>query len=86
MVEAREVGLDHGAAAATERYQQARRFDMTTVALFMDAIDRAFSNDNAILKPLRGLAMTAANKIGPLRRAMARQASADQAHLPSLMR
>lgn len=86
MVEAREVGLDHGAAAATERYQQARRFDMTTVALFMDAIDRAFSNDNAILKPLRGLAMTAANRIGPLRRAMARQASADQAHLPSLMR
>ena len=58
---------------------------MTNVALFMDVIDRAFSNDNAVLKPLRGLAMTAANRIGPLRRAMARQASADQTHLPSLM-
>ena len=85
MVESREVGLDHGAAPALERYQQWRRFDMTSVALFMDVIDRAFSNDNAVLKPLRGLAMTAANKIGPLRRAMARQASADQSHLPSLM-
>ncbi len=85
MVESREVGLDHGAAPAVERYQQWRRFDMTSVALFMDVIDRAFSNDNAVLKPLRGLAMTAANKIGPLRRAMARQASADQSHLPSLM-
>ncbi|KCZ47106.1 MULTISPECIES: FAD-dependent oxidoreductase [unclassified Hyphomonas] len=85
MVESREVGLDHGAAPALERYQQWRRFDMTSVALFMDVIDRAFSNDNAVLKPLRGLALTAANKIGPLRRAMARQASADQPHLPSLM-
>lgn len=85
MVEAREVGLDHGAAPSLERYQQWRRFDMTSVALFMDVIDRAFSNDNAVLKPLRGLAMTAANRIGPLRRAMARQASADQTHLPSLM-
>ena len=86
MVEAREVGLDHGAATSVERYQEWRRFDMTSVALFMDVVDRAFSNDNAILKPLRGLALTAANRIGPLRRAMARQASADQGHLPSLMR
>ena len=86
MVEARDVGLDHGAATALERYQEWRRFDMTSMALFMDVVDRAFSNDNAILKPLRGLALTAASKIGPLRRAMARQASADQTHLPSLMR
>lgn len=86
MVEAREVGLDHGAATSVERYQEWRRFDMTSVALFMDVVDRAFSNDNAIIKPLRGLALTAANRIGPLRRAMARQASADQKSLPSLMR
>ena len=57
-----------------------------STAMFMDGIDRAFSNDSNLLKPLRGLALTAANRIGPLRRAMARQASADQAHLPSLMR
>lgn len=85
MVEAREVGLDHGAAPALERFQEWRRFDANSAALFMDAVDRAFSNDHAILKPLRGLALIAANRIGPLRRAMARQASADQAHLPSLM-
>jgi 2-octaprenyl-6-methoxyphenol hydroxylase len=52
----------------------------------MDVVDRAFSNDNAILKPLRGLALTAASRIGPIRRAMARQASADQSALPSMMR
>ncbi|MCA8905255.1 MAG: FAD-dependent monooxygenase, partial [Hyphomonas sp.] len=31
MVESREVGLDHGAATALERYQQWRRFDATSV-------------------------------------------------------
>jgi 2-octaprenyl-6-methoxyphenol hydroxylase len=54
--------------------------------MFMDGIDRVFSNDNALLKPLRGLALIAAGRIGPVRRAMARQASADQSNLPSLMR
>ena len=86
MVEARELGLDPGGAATLEKYQRWRRFDMAKVAFVMDGIDRAFSNDNPVLKPLRGLALTAANSIGPLRRAMARQASADQTHLPSLMR
>ena len=86
MLEARETGLDPGSDVMLERYQEWRRFDMMNVAMFMDGIDRAFSNDSNLLKPLRGLALTAANRIGPLRRAMARQASADQAHLPSLMR
>mgnify|MGYP003624347462 FL=1 len=86
MSEAREVGLDPGADTSLHRYQQWRRFDAATTAMFMDGVDRIFSNDNAVLKPLRGLALMAASKIGPVRRAMARQASADQADLPSLMR
>jgi 2-octaprenyl-6-methoxyphenol hydroxylase len=52
----------------------------------MDAVDRTFSNDNVLLKPLRSLALTAANRIAPVRQALARQASADQESLPSLMR
>lgn len=86
MTEARDVGLDPGADTSLLRYQQWRRFDATTTAMFMDGVDRVFSNDNAVLKPLRGLALIAASRIGPVRRAMARQASADQASLPSLMR
>ena len=86
MSEAREVGLDPGADTSLHRYQQWRRFDAATTAMFMDGVDRIFSNDNAVLKPLRGLALMTASKIGPVRRAMARQASADQADLPSLMR
>jgi len=86
MTEARETGLDPGSDTVLARYQEWRRFDSALTAMTMDLIDRAFSNDNVLLKPLRGLALMAANRIAPLRRALARQASADQAHLPSLMR
>lgn len=84
--EAREVGLDPGSETVLARYSEWRRFDSAATALFMDVTDRVFSNDNLLLKPLRGLALTAANRFGPLRKALARQASADQKALPSLMR
>ena len=83
--DARQVGLDIGAAVTLENYEKWRRFDAVSTAMFMDGVERAFSNDSAVLKPLRGLALTAANRIGPLRRAMARQASADSERLPKLM-
>ncbi|MBY9065910.1 FAD-dependent monooxygenase [Hyphomonas sp. WL0036] len=84
--EAREVGLDPGSDTVLARYREWRRFDSAATALFMDAVDRTFSNDNLLLKPLRSLALTAANKMVPIRKALARQASADQDSLPSLMR
>lgn len=83
--EARALGLDIGAGVTLERYEDWRRFDALSTAMFIDGVDRAFSNDSTVLKPLRGLALTAASKIGPLRRAMARQASADSPRLPKLM-
>lgn len=86
MTEARDTGLDPGSATVLARYQDWRRFDAAATAMAMDLIDRVFSNDNMILKPLRGLALMAASRMSPLRRAMARQASADQDGLPSLMR
>ena len=86
MTEARETGLDPGSDTVLARYQEWRRFDSNLTAMTMDLIDRAFSNDNPVLKPLRGFALMAANRVAPLRRALARQASADQDHLPSLMR
>lgn len=85
MLEARDVGLDPGSETVLARYREWRRFDSAFTALFMDAVDRVFSNDNLLLKPLRGLALTAANRIAPVRQAMARQASANQDSLPSLM-
>lgn len=85
MIEARSTGLDPGSDTVLAQYEEWRRFDAAATAMAMDLIDRAFSNDNLLLKPLRGLALMAANRISPLRRMLARQASADQDHLPSLM-
>jgi len=81
----RYAGLDFGAMTVLERYQTWRRFDANATALALDGVDRVFSNDSAVLKPLRGLALIAAQKVGPVRKAMARQASADQASLPRRM-
>ncbi len=86
IVDARRLGLDIGSAVTLERYQQWRRFDAVSTALAMDAVDLGFSNDSALLKPLRGLALSAASKIAPLRHALARQASADKKSLPKLLR
>lgn len=86
MCEARHEGLDIGSLTVLQRYQQWRRFDSSATALTIDGIDRAFSNDNVALKPLRGLALTLAKRISPLRKSLARQASADQKSLPKLLR
>lgn len=86
MCDARYEGLGIGAPPVLQRYQQWRRFDANSMALTMDGIDRAFSNNNPALKPLRGLGLTLANSVGPLRKALARRASADEASLPKLLR
>lgn len=87
-VAARQVraGLDPGSALALEDYQRWRRLDGNATALGMDMIDRVFSNDNMALKPLRGLALALAERTGPIRKALAQQASATQSYLPDLMR
>lgn len=81
----RHAGLDFGAMTVLERYQVWRRFDANATAMAMDGIDRMFSNDSAVLKPLRGLALKTAQTLAPLRKALARQASADQKSLPKRM-
>jgi len=81
----RHAGLDIGALTVLDNYQQWRRFDANATALGLDAIDRLFSNDSGALKPIRGAGLTIANKVPFLRRAMARQASAEQPSLPKRM-
>ncbi|MCF6328732.1 MAG: FAD-dependent oxidoreductase [Henriciella sp.] len=80
------AGLDVGSAPVLERYSEARRFDGTATALVFDGIDRLFSNDSTLTKPLRTLGLLAASKIGPLRRMMARKASATEDGVPSPMK
>ena len=84
--DALRAGLDVGSAPVLERYSEARRFDGISSALALDAIDRLFSNDSTLTKPLRTLGLLAASKIGPLRRMLARKASATEDGVPRPMK
>ncbi|MEM9055716.1 MAG: FAD-dependent monooxygenase, partial [Pseudomonadota bacterium] len=73
------LGGEIGSPQMLEAYSNARRFDGAGTALILDAIDRLFSNDALLTKPARSLGLLAASKISPLRRFLAKKASATEA-------
>ncbi|WP_300377344.1 FAD-dependent oxidoreductase [Henriciella sp.] len=85
IIEADRTGLDIGSVQTLETYQASRRFSANSAALTLDAIDRLFSNDSLLTKPLRSLGLVAADRIAPVRKRLAGIASASSDGLPSLM-
>lgn len=75
IVDAARRGEDIGAPDVLARYQRWRRPDGTALGLGMDGVNRLFSNRLPLLGAARGLGMGAARAIGPLRRALMRQAA-----------
>ena len=59
--------------------------DAASAALALDGVDRLFSNDHMLTKPIRGLGLMLADKITPLRQAIAGVASASGTDVPRLM-
>ncbi len=86
LILARRRGEDIGAADVLARYQRWRRFDVATLALATDGINRAFSNDNPLLRLGRDLALGAINALPAARRALIREAAGLTGELPLLMR
>jgi 2-octaprenyl-6-methoxyphenol hydroxylase len=82
---ARRRGEDIGLGAALEDYQRWRRFDTTTLALGMDAVNRLFSNDNPLLRMGRDLGLAAVGAMPALRRRFIREAAGLTGDLPRLM-
>ncbi|WP_370206990.1 FAD-dependent monooxygenase [Pararhodobacter marinus] len=78
-------GEDIAAPDVLERYQEWRRFDVTRMALGMDAVNTLFSNGNPLLEAVRGLGMGALNALAPLRRHFIREAAGLNAATPKLM-
>ena len=78
-------GIDIGSQQVLKSYQASRRFSANAVALGFDAIDRLFSNDLPLTKPVRSLGLLLADKLPPFRRRLAGIASASSPALPSLM-
>lgn len=75
LVEAARRGEDIGAEDVLERYQGWRRFDATSLALGMDAVNHLFANDNPLVRAARGIGMQAVSAVPLLRRGFMRQAA-----------
>ncbi len=86
LVEAARIGEDIGAESVLARYQAWRRFDATSFALGMDALNRLFSNDNPALRLGRDAGLAVVNRSGPLRRALMREAAGTAGEVPRLLR
>lgn len=85
IIEALRRGEDIGAIDVLERYQSWRRFDSTSLALGMDAVNKLFSNDNPILRAGRDLGMGIVQAMPSLRRNFMRQAAGLSGPLPKLL-
>jgi 2-octaprenyl-6-methoxyphenol hydroxylase len=86
LVDAARLGEDLGSEAVLDRYAAWRRFDTAMLSAGMDAFVRLFSNDNPLLRLVRGAGMAAVNRIGPARRFFMHEAGGAVGDLPRLLR
>lgn len=86
LVDASRLGEDIGSEIVLERYAAWRRFDTVTLSTGMDAFVRLFSNDNPLLRMVRGVGMAAVNRIAPARRFFMHEAGGAVGDLPRLLR
>jgi len=75
LVAARTRGADFAAAPALRRYERRRRSDNALSAHAFDAIQRTFGSDAPALAALRGAALGALDRLGPLKGLFARHAA-----------
>ncbi len=85
IVETKRLGLDIGGDVALERYQQWRRFDAVTSALAMDGMKRLFSNDQTLLRELRGFGLRLVDRLPPLKEFFVKEAAGVTGDVPLLM-
>ena len=86
LVDATRLGEDIGSQAVLERYAAWRRFDTATLSAGMDAFVWLFSNDNPLVRTVRGLGMAAVNRIAPARRFFMHEAGGAVGDLPRLLK
>jgi 2-octaprenyl-6-methoxyphenol hydroxylase len=86
IVEAARLGEDIGSEAVLDRYAAWRRFDTATLSAGMDLFVRLFSNDNPLVRLVRGAGMAAVNRVGPARRFFMQEAGGAVGDLPRLLR
>lgn len=86
LVEAARLGEDIGSEVVLGRYASWRSFDNVMLAAATDVFNRLFSNDNPVLRLVRGAGMAAVNRIAPARRFFMQDAGGASGDLPRLLR
>jgi 2-octaprenyl-6-methoxyphenol hydroxylase len=86
VVERMRLGLDPGDATTLKAYERARRFDVVSSSLGMDAMNRLFANDVAPLRAARDFGLRVVDRLPPLKRLLAAEAAGDGVRAPRLLR
>ena len=74
-MDASRLGLDIGSLDVLERYQVWRRFDTLRMGVTTDILNRLFSNDNKLLRPIRDLGLSLVDRAPALKRYFIGQAA-----------
>lgn len=86
VVDALRAGLDPGSDAVLARYDRWRRTDSASLALGTDTFNLLFSNDNTLLRHVRGLGLSLANAIPAARQFFMHTAGGETGDLPRLLK
>jgi 2-octaprenyl-6-methoxyphenol hydroxylase len=80
------LGLDPGDARTLQSYQRARRFDVVSSSLGMDALNRAFANDFGPLRAARDFGLRLIDAAPTVKRRLMAEASGGGRGAPRLLR
>ncbi len=86
IMKAAQLGQDIGGAEVLQSYMQWRRFDTLATAGLLDAMNRLFANDDAVLRMVRKMGLQAVDSLAPLKNILIREAAGQVGDLPRLMR
>lgn len=80
------LGLDLGGIEPLERYQTWRRFDAMMSALAYDGLNRMFSNDNVLVRAVRGFGLRAVDRLPGVKERLVQEAAGLAGEPPRLLR
>jgi 2-octaprenyl-6-methoxyphenol hydroxylase len=86
LADAVRVGLDIGNADALARYERWRRFDGAVSALGFDGLNRLFSSDSSLMRPLRDLGLGIVDRLPEVKSLLVREAAGLTGELPKLLK
>ncbi|WP_262271449.1 ubiquinone biosynthesis hydroxylase [Microvirga yunnanensis] len=86
VTDAMRLGMDPGAADVLDRYERARRADITAMGVMTDGLNRLFSNDVLPVRLIRDLGLGLVDRMPGLKRFFIREAAGVSERQPRLLR